>query len=73
MKLNLDGVYLPSFNKNLNITQISVKTKFNIIGSAHSVDEIRIKEKTKILQRRQKEIRISFVSTNRFLEGVKNI
>ena len=45
MKLNLDGVYLPSFNKNLNITQISVKTKFNIIGSAHSVDEIRIKEK----------------------------
>ena len=45
INLNLDGVYLPSFNKNLNVVQVNKRKKFIIIGSAHSVDEIRIKEK----------------------------
>ena len=45
ISLNLDGVYLPSFNKNLNINMINIKKKFTLIGSAHSVKEIRIKEK----------------------------
>jgi len=36
---------LPSFNKNLNVVQVNKRKKFIIIGSAHSVDEIRIKEK----------------------------
>ena len=43
--LDLDGVYLPSFNKKLNVAQINIKKKFIIIGSAHSVDEIKIKER----------------------------
>tara|TARA_B100000780_G_scaffold275188_1_gene241389 strand:+ start:548 stop:1114 length:567 start_codon:yes stop_codon:yes gene_type:complete len=43
--LDLDGVYLPSFNTKLNLTHISVKKKFSIIGSAHSIKEIKIKEK----------------------------
>jgi len=43
--LDLDGVYLPSFNKNLNINKTNLRKKFKIIGSAHSVDEIKIKEK----------------------------
>jgi len=43
--LDLDGVYLPSFNKKLNVVQINIKKKFIIIGSAHSVDEIKIKER----------------------------
>ena len=44
IKLNLDGVYLPSFYKILN-TKKNTKKKFAIIGSAHSVSEIKIKEK----------------------------
>ena len=45
IKLNLDGVYIPSFNKELKINSYSKKKKFLIIGSAHNVKEIRIKEK----------------------------
>ena len=44
MKLNLDGVYLPSFYKNINFNKNNFKKKFIIIGSAHSVKEIKIKE-----------------------------
>ena len=44
LKLNLDGIYIPSFNKNLNYNNYKVKKKFIIIGSAHNISEIRIKE-----------------------------
>jgi thiamine-phosphate pyrophosphorylase len=43
ISLSLDGVYLPSFNRVLNTKKITRK-KFIIIGSAHSVQEIKIKE-----------------------------
>ena len=43
-KLNLDGVYLPSFYKTLN-TRRNFHKNFTIIGSAHTVNEIKIKEK----------------------------
>ena len=42
--LNLNGVYLPSFNKNLNISKMNIRKDFIIIGSAHTVQEIRNKE-----------------------------
>ena len=45
INLNLDGVYLPSFNKKLNVNNMNKKKKFLIIGSAHSIKEIKIKEK----------------------------
>ena len=45
IKLDLDGVYLPSFNKDLNVYTAKLKKKFTVIGSAHTVKEIRIKEK----------------------------
>tara|TARA_B100000780_G_C21047413_1_gene420504 strand:+ start:61 stop:615 length:555 start_codon:yes stop_codon:yes gene_type:complete len=45
VNLDLDGVYLPSFNKNLNVAQINTKKKFIKIGSAHNIKEIKIKEK----------------------------
>ena len=45
IKLDLDGVYLPSFNKGLNVYTTTLKKKFSIIGSAHTVNEIKIKEK----------------------------
>jgi thiamine-phosphate pyrophosphorylase len=45
MNLNLDGVYLPSFNQNFNHLAYSYKKKFEIVGSAHNNKEIKIKEK----------------------------
>ena len=44
LKLNLDGAYIPSFNKNLNHLSFSFKKKFTLIGSAHNLKEIRLKE-----------------------------
>ena len=44
MKLDLDGVYLPSFNKSTKHLSFSFKKKFSVIGSAHNIKEINIKE-----------------------------
>ena len=48
IKLNLDGAYIPSFNKKLDHLSYSLKNKFEIIGSAHNLKEIRLKEKQKV-------------------------
>ena len=48
LKLRLDGVYLPSFNKELNHLTYSTFTNFIILGSAHNLKEIRIKELQKV-------------------------
>ena len=48
LKLNLDGAYIPSFNKNLNHLSYSFNSKFTIIGSAHTLNEIRNKELQKV-------------------------
>ena len=50
IKLDLDGVYLPSFNKTFNHNAYNFKTKFKILGSAHNLKEIRIKENQKVSQ-----------------------
>ena len=44
IKLNLDGVYIPSFNKDKKHLSYSFKKNFIILGSAHSIYEMRIKE-----------------------------
>ena len=44
IKLDLDGVYIPSFNKSTKHLAFSLKKKFNIIGSAHNIKEIKTKE-----------------------------
>jgi thiamine-phosphate pyrophosphorylase len=44
-KLCLDGAYIPSFNKNTNHLAYSFKKNFDLVGSAHNLKEIRIKEK----------------------------
>tara|TARA_B100000787_G_scaffold80196_1_gene59193 strand:+ start:771 stop:1313 length:543 start_codon:yes stop_codon:yes gene_type:complete len=44
ISLNLDGVYIPSFNKDKKHLSYSFKKKFIILGSAHNVWEMRIKE-----------------------------
>ena len=48
IKLDLDGAYIPSFNKNLNHLAYSYKKNFRIIGSAHNLKEIRTKEIQKV-------------------------
>ena len=48
IKLNLDGVYIPSFNKNTKHLAYSFKKNFKIIGSAHNLREIRTKETQKV-------------------------
>ena len=44
IKLKLDGVYLPSFNKNFNHLAYNLKKKFVILGSAHSLKELNLKK-----------------------------
>tara|TARA_Y100000816_G_C25823375_1_gene430799 strand:+ start:66 stop:584 length:519 start_codon:yes stop_codon:yes gene_type:complete len=44
IKLNLDGAYIPSFNKTFRHLAYSQKKNFTIIGSAHNLKEIRSKE-----------------------------
>ena len=44
LKLKLDGVYLPSFYKKFNHLNYSTYSNFIILGSAHNLKEIKIKE-----------------------------
>ena len=46
--LNLDGVYIPSFNTKLNFQKCPIKNNFLILGSAHNIKEIKIKELQKV-------------------------
>ena len=48
LKLGLDGAYLPSFNKRFDHLSYSLKNNFTLIGSAHNLKEIKIKEKQKV-------------------------
>ena len=48
IKLDLDGAYIPSFNKDTRHLSYSYKKKFTIVGSAHNLKEIRIKEKQNV-------------------------
>ena len=48
LKLRLDGVYIPSFNKNLNHLAYSTFLNFAVVGSAHNLKEIKTKELQKV-------------------------
>ena len=48
IKLDLDGAYIPSFNKSLKHLSFSLKKKFKVVGSAHNLKEIRLKETQKV-------------------------
>ena len=48
VQLNLDGAYLPSFNKNYNHLNYDFKKNFLLIGSAHNLKEIKVKEKQNV-------------------------
>ena len=53
--LNLDGAYIPSFNKSKKHLSYSFRKNFLIIGSAHNNNEIKIKE--------SQEVQIIFLSS----------
>ena len=44
LKLDLDGAYIPSFNKDKKHLSYSLKKNFILLGSAHNVYEMRTKE-----------------------------
>ena len=48
VNLDLDGAYIPSFNRNLNHLTYSLKKNFDIVGSAHNLREIKTKEIQKV-------------------------
>ena len=48
LKLNLNGAYIPSFNNSFNHLNFIVKKGFLILGSAHNIKEIRVKELQKV-------------------------
>ena len=48
IRLDLDGAYIPAFNNSLKHLTYSVKRDFKIVGSAHNLKEIRIKENQKV-------------------------
>ena len=45
VNLNLDGAYIPSFNKSINHLSYSKSKNFLLLGSAHNNNEIKIKER----------------------------
>ncbi len=48
IKLGLDGAYLPSFNSEFKHLSYSFKKDFILLGSAHNLKEIKIKERQKV-------------------------
>ena len=44
LRLDLNGVYIPAFNKLCNYKNLNSKKNFKIIGSAHNLPEIKNKE-----------------------------
>jgi len=45
LNLNLDGAYIPSFNRSTKHLSFSLTKKFLLIGSAHNNKELKLKEK----------------------------
>jgi thiamine-phosphate pyrophosphorylase len=48
IKLDLDGAYIPSFNTNFGHLAYSYKKNFKLVGSAHNLKEIKVKEKQNV-------------------------
>ena len=66
LKLNLNGAYIPSFNKSYQHLAYSFKKDFKIIGSAHNLKEIRNKE----IQKTEKIFLSSLFKKNKNFLGI---
>ena len=70
LKLGLDGVYLPSFNKEFTHNSYKYNKNFKIIGSAHNMYDVKIK-----IRQKSKEIFLAPIfkkKNNRFI-GLYNL
>jgi|TARA_B110000285_G_scaffold86131_1_gene98787 thiamine-phosphate pyrophosphorylase len=70
LNLKFDGIYIPSFNRKINFLLNKNTKNLKVIGSAHSIKEIKIKEK--------QGVDVLFISplfnlkkSNQFLEVLK--
>ena len=43
-KFNLDGIYIPAFDHSHSVRNLACMKKFDILGSAHNLKELKIKE-----------------------------
>ena len=66
IKLRLDGAYIPSFNKEFNHLNYAHVNNFKLVGSAHNLKEIKIKE----LQRVDKIFLSSLFKNNKNYLGI---
>ena len=69
IKLDLDGAYIPAFNNDFKHLAYSYKKNFKIVGSAHNLKEIRIKENqnvSKIFLSSLFKKNINFLGINKF-------
>ena len=48
LKLKCDGAYIPSFNKSFQHLSYKFRSRFILLGSAHNIKEIRLKETQKV-------------------------
>ena len=48
IRLGLDGAYIPSFDKSTKHLNFKLRRNFTILGSAHNIKEIRLKEIQKV-------------------------
>ena len=48
LNLKLDGAYIPSFNRSYRHLSYKFRNNFNLIGSAHNLRQIRVKERQKV-------------------------
>lgn len=69
-KLNLSGVYIPSFNRSLNLIKYNKKKNFEIIGSAHNIKELKVKEKQMVTTIFLSPL-FKIIKSNKFLGIVK--
>ena len=69
LKLDLDGAYIPAFNTDLKHLAYSFKKNFIIIGSAHNLKEIRMKEKQNV----QKIFLSSLFKNNKNYLGINRL
>ena len=44
IKYKLNGTYIPSFNKKMNLNIFSLPKNFSLLGSAHNLKELKTKE-----------------------------
>ena len=68
IKLGFDGAYIPAFNKSLRHLNYRLKKNFKILGSAHNIKEIRLKEKQNVCL-----IFISSIFKKNNIEPIKSI